>query len=81
MEKECVLDSIARIIYQSFFPNEIIDDKVISHRNRLEIDNRLSNLIPETVQKNHNDNLHKFNCRDMKSKLQSQNEKKNILSS
>ena len=70
--------NIPRIIYQSFFPNEIIDDKVISHRNRLEIDNRLSNLIPETIQKNHNDNIHKFNCRDMKSKLKSLTDKKHI---
>lgn len=70
--------NVPRMIYQSFFTNENIEGKVISHKNRCPIDNRLSNLIPETVQKNHNDNLHKFNCRDMKSKLQSQNEKKHI---
>ena len=69
---------VPRIIYQSFFPKENIDEKVISHKNRLEIDNRLCNLIPETIQKNHSDNMHKFNCRDMKSKLKSLTDKKHL---
>lgn len=70
--------NIPRLIYQSFFQKENIDEKVISHKNRLEIDNRLCNLIPETIQKNHSDNMHKFNCRDMKSKLKSLTDKKHI---
>ena len=70
--------NVPRMIYQSFFPNENIEDKVISHKNRCSIDNRLSNLVPETIQKNHNDNMHKFNCRDMKSKLKNVTDKKHI---
>lgn len=70
--------NVPRMIYQSFFTNENIEGKVISHKNRCPIDNRLSNLVSETIQKNHNDNIHKFNCRDMKSKLKSLTDKKHI---
>lgn len=70
--------NIPRLIYQSFFPKENIDEKVISHKNRLEFDNRLCNLIPETITKNHNDNVHKYNCRNIKGHLKSLNEKKHV---
>jgi hypothetical protein len=44
--------NIPRIIYQSFFPNENIEEKVISHKNRCSIDNRLSNLRLLTTREN-----------------------------
>jgi hypothetical protein len=37
--------NVARLVYQSFHPNENIDNKVISHINRCYYDNRLDNLV------------------------------------
>jgi len=58
--------NVPRMIYQSFFPDENIDNLVISHKNRCEFDNRLKNLISETVKKNHNDNVNKYNIKGIK---------------
>lgn len=68
--------NIPRLIYQSFHTEEYIEDKVISHVNRNEDDNRLSNLIAESIRKNHSDNVNVFNCKDMKQNLISNNQKK-----
>ena len=37
--------NVSRLVYQSFNPNENIDDKVISRINRCYHDNRLENLV------------------------------------
>ena len=65
--------NVSRLIYQSFNINENIDGLVISHKNRCQFDNRLKNLVAETVQKNHNDNVNKYNTGGIIEHLQKQN--------
>ena len=48
IESKRYVINVARTVYQSFNPNENIDDKVISHLNRCYFDNRLKNLVAIT---------------------------------
>jgi hypothetical protein len=55
--------SIQRMIYKSFNTCKNIDELIVSHKNRCCRDNRLDNLIAETIQKNRIDNYYKYNYR------------------
>jgi len=61
INNESISINVSRLIFQSFNPTKILDNLVVSHRNRCKCDNRLNNLKVETLQNNHFDNVHKYN--------------------